>query len=230
MGNKRWVKILRTVGIVLMCLTAVFTIMGGVGTTCVAFNPSGFGGKFSNIAPFQWLYILFVIITLAFGVMGARAVILLTRFRSNAYRNAIIALTGGSIIGLIHMFVSRELRGSSMPVDMVTGINLITLVIFLIFRSTGLWKYIGDAKSNQTISTLTGGGLAAISSGALFLTIQFWMGPTHTIGGINYADVWHVLLQFVGWALLISGVFAIIKSMGVMYTRDKIDRLASTID
>jgi hypothetical protein len=49
-GNPWWGKTLRTIGIVLMSLTAAFTLMGGAGTTCVALNPAGFGGKFAGIA------------------------------------------------------------------------------------------------------------------------------------------------------------------------------------
>src|SRR4030065_993565 len=101
MGKKMWAKILRLVGIILMGLTAVFTIMGGVGTTCVAVNPTGFGGNFAGIAPYQWLYVMFVVVTLAFGVMGARAVLLLIHNRPNAYRYSVIALIGGAVVGVI---------------------------------------------------------------------------------------------------------------------------------
>jgi hypothetical protein len=51
MERKWWAKLLRVIGIILMGLTAVFTIMGGVGTTCVALNPTGYDGKFAGIAP-----------------------------------------------------------------------------------------------------------------------------------------------------------------------------------
>ena len=138
MSDHWWVKVLRVTGIVLMGITAVFTLMGGAGTSCVALSPTGFGGKFSGIAPYQWLYILFVVVTFAFGVMGARAVWLLIRNRSNSYRYAVIALVGGTIVGVIHMLVSRSLRGSSMPVDMVTYTNILTLVVFLILSPSRL--------------------------------------------------------------------------------------------
>lgn len=32
------------------------------------------------------------------------------------------------------------------------------------------------------------------------------MAPTHTIGGINYADVWHTTLTLIGLALILGGV------------------------
>jgi hypothetical protein len=216
MSDKWWAKLLRLMGIVLMGLTAVFTLMGGIGTTCVALNPTGFSGSFSGIAPFQWLYILFVIVTTAFGVMGIRAVVLLIRNRPNAYRYSLIALIGGSVVGLIHLFVSRSLRGSSMPVDMVTYINLLTLAVFLVYRIPGLWEHIGYGKPTQGNPANLAGGLASISMGTICLTIQYWMGATHTIDRVNYADAWHTPLQLVGWLMVISGIIALAWSVGLL--------------
>jgi hypothetical protein len=47
------------------------------------------------------------------------------------------------------------------------------------------------------------------ASGILVLTIQFLMAPTHTIGGVNYADVWHLTLSIIGGVLLLvsAGLF-----------------------
>ncbi len=131
MRNTWWAKTLRILGIVLMSLTAAFTLLGGAGTTCVALNPTGWEGKFAGIAPFQWLWILFVLVGLAAGVMGVRAVALLVRGRKNAYRYALIALLLGTGINLIHVFASRALRGASMPLDAVLYTNVLTLVVFL---------------------------------------------------------------------------------------------------
>ncbi len=230
MAEKRWAKGLRIAGIVLMGLTAVFTLMGGAGTSCVAFNPQGFGGGFSGIAPFQWLYILFVVVTFAFGVMGARAVLLLIRNRFNSYRYALIALIGGSIIGVIHMLVSRSLRGSSMPVDMVTYVNLFTLAIFLIFRFPGLWEQIGYGRPVQSNPAGMAGGMSAIVSGALCLTIQYWMGPTHTLGGVNYADVWHLAFQVIGWALVTAGVALLAWTEGILVHHQAYAQFASPLE
>ncbi len=84
MRNKWWAKVLRNVGIVFMSLTALFTLMGAAGTTCVALNPTGYEGEFAGIAPFQWLWILFVLVGIAAGIMGVRAVILLNKGMKNA--------------------------------------------------------------------------------------------------------------------------------------------------
>ena len=189
-----------------MSLTAAFTIMGGAGTSCVALNPTGFGEKFAPIARVQWLYILFVLVTLAIGIMGVRAVVLLVRGTKNAYRYALIALALGILVGGGHMAASRLLRGSSMPVDMVVYTTLLTLIVFLLFRIPGIWVGVDFAK---TATEKTGRQAAAIAlgaSGLLVLSIQFIMSPTHSIDGINYADVWHTSLTLVGTSLVLVGV------------------------
>jgi hypothetical protein len=206
--NKWWARLLRIVGIVFMSLTAFFTLMGGAGTSCVALNPTGFGDTFAPIAKFQWLYILFVLITVAIGIMGVRAVVLLVKGKKNAYRYSIIALLMGTVVGAIHMAFSRLLRGgSSMPVDMVVYTTVLTLFIFLLFRIPGVWQGLNYEKPES--EKKTGEQAAAIAlgvSGLLSLTIQFLMAPTHTIGGINYADVWHAALTLIGLVLILGGV------------------------
>ena len=140
MRNTWWAKLLRNVGIVLMSLTAAFTLMGGAGTTCVALNPTGYSGSFSRIAPFQWLWVLFVLFGIAIGIMGVRAVVLLVRGINNAYYASITALLLGIILNALHMFASRALRGASMPVDAVLYTNVLTLLVFLLFRTPGIWQ------------------------------------------------------------------------------------------
>ena len=214
MRNKWWAKTLRIIGIVFMSLTAAFTLMGGAGTTCVALNPTGFGGKFAGIAPFQWLWILFVLVGIAAGIMGVRAIVLLVKGTKNAYRYTLIALLLGTVINAIHMFASRALRGGSMPVDGVLYMNILTLVIFLLFRIPGIWQGVNFEKpaGGKQIGKQAA-SIALGTCGLLSLTIQFLMAPTHTIGGVNYSDVWHATLTVIGLALIGSGVAA------ALYTR-----------
>src|SRR4030042_6167245 len=228
--QKWWAKVLRMIGIILMGLTAVFTILGGLGTTCVALNPTGYDGKFAGIAPYQWLYLLFVVATFAFGVMGARATWLLIRNRSNAYRYSLIALLGGTIVGVIHVLVSRALRGGSMPVDMVTYFNILTLVVFLIFRIPPLWQEIGFEQPATSSTAGTAGGLASITCGVIALNIQYWMGPTHTIGGGNYVEIWHVQLQLMGWLLILVGLALFLHAAGVFSNKETSVEIAPVVE
>jgi hypothetical protein len=222
--NKAWAKLLRIVGIVLMSLTALFTLMGGAGTTCVALNPTGFGGKFSGVAPYQWLWILFVLVGLAAGIMGIRAVVLLVKGRKKAYRYALIALLIGTAINLIHLIASRALRGGSMPVDGVLYMNVLTLVIFLIFRIPGIWQGVNYEKPASDEKTgKNAAAIALIATGMLTLIIQFMMAPTHTINGVNYADVWHVALTLIGTVLVLGGILAVVRTSSAISRREALE-------
>lgn len=212
MRDAWWARTLRVLGIVLMSLTAAFTLLGGAGTTCVALNPTGWDGKFTAIAPFQWLWILFVLVGVAAGLFGVRVVIQLVRGRKNAYRDALIVLILGTVLNAVHVIASRALRGASMPVDAVLYTNLLTLIVFLLFRIPGLWQ--GVHYENPAGSEESGDYAAAISLavvGLLALSIQHLMASTHTIDGVNYAGVWHAWLVPLGISLLVSAL-AILRS------------------
>ena len=218
--NPWWGKALRVIGIVLMSLTAAFTLIGGIGTACVALDPTGFGGKFAGIAPFQWLYILFVIVTTAVGVWGARVVVRLARGNKGTYRRALLVLAAGIVVGSVHMAASRALRGGSMPVDMVTYTTVLTLVVFLLFRAPGVWQKTGfeggdaSAKKGQAAAAI-----ALAATGLLTLTVQFLMAPTHSIGGINYADVWHATLSVLGSAQLLAAGTMLVRQQSAPASR-----------
>ena len=198
---------MRFIGIMLMGITALFTIAGGLGTTCVALNPTGFGESMSKLAPIQWLYILFVIVTTVIGVMAARAVFLLVKGKPNSYRAAITALVLGIVIGVIHILVSRALRGNSMPVDAVVYTTVLTLAVFLLFRIPGVWQ--GVDYTNGSSEDNTGKLSAAITllvTGLLTLTVQYWAGPTHTWDGTNWAAAFLVTSTMLGLGQVLGGV------------------------
>ncbi len=207
MRNTWWAKSLRILGIVLMSLTAAFTLMGGAGTTCVALNPTGWEGKFDSLAPFQGLWILFVLVGIAAGILGVRAVVRLVRGRRNAYRDALVALIIGTAINLIHLFASRALRGASMPVDAVLYTNVLTLIVFLLFRLPPIWQGVNYEKpAGEKESGKHAAAISLALTGLLTLTIQFLMAPTHTIGGVNWADAWHTTLTLIGTGLILGGI------------------------
>jgi hypothetical protein len=204
-------KILRVIGIVLMGLTAVVTLMGGIGTSCVAID-AGRYDSMAGLADFQWLYVLYVLIGIVLGILGIRATWLLIKSRDGAYRQALIILILGLAIGGLHMFTSRSLRGSSMPVDFIVYITAITLAAFLLFRIPGIWKQINLSGREDDVTGL-GAGVTMIVAGVMILTVQFWAGPTHTLNGINYADVWHVQLAIAGWGALLAGSIILLRNI-----------------
>jgi hypothetical protein len=201
-------KLLRFVGIILMGLTAAFTIMGGAGTTCVALAAENYPSM-EALAPYKWLYLIFVIATVAIGVMMARATYLLVKRRHNAYRYTIISLVLGIIVGVIHMVVSRNLRGSSMPVDAVTYAAVLTLIVFLIFRIPAVWEKVDFTQAPRGDNE-TAGGAAAIATSLLAFSIQYLMASTHTFSGVNYGNAFQTSMSILSWGLVLGGIAMIV--------------------
>jgi hypothetical protein len=50
------------------------------------------------------------------------------------------------------------------------------------------------------------GGLAAIISGVLTLSVFFWAGPSHTYMGVNWVDLFGGLILSIGCLLTIGGL------------------------
>jgi hypothetical protein len=202
--NSFFAKFLRFIGIVLMGLTGGFTLLGGIGTSCAALFPTKYESM-TALAPFQWLYILFVLFGVALGVMGIRATVMLIKGMDKGYRDSLYILLAGSVIGFMHIMTSRALRGKSMPVDAVVYTTVFTLVIFLLFRIPFIWQGVNFEKGNSK-NNLPAGGAAAILLGIMTLTIQYTMGTTHTWGGVNYADAFNTSMMVIGVGLLLLGV------------------------
>ena len=204
-------KVLRFIGIAFMALTSLFTIMGGAGTSCVALAAENYDSMLA-IVPYKWLYVIFVITTITAGVLMARATLMLVKRNPNAYRATIISLVAGILVGLIHMVVSRSLRGSSMPVDAVVYTTILTLIVFMLFRIPGVWAKVDFSKATKGENE-TAGGAAAIVSGLFALTIQYWMASTHTMNdGINYGDAFHTSMTILGGVFVIGGISLILMT------------------
>ena len=218
--NSGFAKFLRFIGIVLMALTGGFTLLGGVGTTCAALAPTNYDSM-AALAPFQWLYILFVLIGVALGVMGIRATIMLVKGVDKAYTDALVALVTGVVVGFIHIAMSRSLRGSSMPVDAVVYTTVFTLVIFLLFKIPTIWQGVdfAKAKANQNKPAA---GASAILLGILTLTSHFTRGATHTWDGVNYADAFNASLTAIGAILLLLGSAFLIPTQTLKRTQRKV--------
>ena len=115
-----------------------------------------------------------------------------------------MVLIAGTVIGIIHIFASRSLRGKSMPVDAVVYTTVLTLVIFLLFKIPGIWNGVDFNKAGRN-SGIPAAGAAAILLGIMTLTIQYSMASTHTWDGINYADAFSTSMTLAGSALLLIG-------------------------
>jgi hypothetical protein len=210
-SNGFFAKLLRFVGIVLMALTGGFTLLGGIGTTCAALAPTKYDSM-KGLAPFQWLYILFVLLGIAIGVWGIWATVKLVRGLPDSYKMSLQALIAGVLVGGLHIYMSRMLRGKSMPVDAVVYTTVLTLIVFLLFKIPTIWQGVDFTKAKSGEGKKAGGA-AAIVVGLFTLTIQYTMGSTHTWGGVNYADAFNTSMTVIGIGLLLlgAGVFVSLR-------------------
>ncbi len=202
-SNSFFAKFLRLIGIVMMAITGGFTLLGGIGTTCAALAPAKYESM-AKLAPFQWLYILFVLTGIAIGVLGVWATVKLVRGAPDSYLMSIKTLAAGLVVGGFHIYVSRMLRGKSMPVDAVVYTTIFTLAIFLLFKIPAIWQGVDFTKAKASDNTKAG-GTAAIVMGLFTITIQYTMGSTHTWGGVNYADAFNTSMTMIGIGLLLLG-------------------------
>jgi len=200
-------KILRIAGIILLGLTAMFNLLGGIGSTCISFAGAKFAAESESMAkllPYAWLYQLFVVFTIPAALYAAYATIQVVRNRPGAYRKALLAILACLILAAIQMTASHLLRGKSQPNDMRVYISLLALIVFLIFRLPGMWQQTGFGQPGGDGNGIAA-GLAMFLAGVMVLTVPQWAAPTHTFSsGINYADAWHTQLTWLG-ALLVGG-------------------------
>ncbi len=214
-------KLLRFIGIVLMALTGGFTLLGGIGTTCAALAPAKYDSM-KALAPFQWLYILFVLTGIAIGVWGIWATVKLARGLPDSYKMSLQALVAGVLVGGFHIYISRMLRGKSMPVDAVVYTTLFTLIVFLLFKIPPIWQGVDFTKAKAGEGKKSGGA-AAIAVGLFTLTIQYTMGFTHTWGGVNYADAFNTSMKVIGIGLLLLGLGFFVRLAKVWESANRIE-------
>jgi len=205
-------KILRILAVILLGLTAVFHLLGGMGTTCVALGAEKYDSM-AGLVDYKWLYVLFVILGIIIGILGIRAAIHLARSKANAYRESIIVLVIGLLVTGVHMAASEILRGSSAPASMRVYLNLLTLIYFLLLLIPPIWQRVGWGVPSGQSSDEAGAGIAAILAGITVLTVHLWAGPTHTWNGVNFADVWHTPMTVAGWLLIVVGVALVTRSI-----------------
>jgi heme/copper-type cytochrome/quinol oxidase subunit 3 len=215
-------KALRVLAVVLLALTALMNILGGVGTTCAAFLTERFP-SLAGLVDYRWLYQLLVVVTLALGVAGVWATIVLARGRRGAYRQALIVLGAGVLIGGVHVAASLALRGKAVPADMKLYANLFTLLVFLLLGLPGLRQRVGFDRAGGPAARATG-GLAAIAAGALVLTVTLWAGPSHSIEGVNWTHVLRTPLLATGGGLLAGGGAWMLWSLALRQDGARADR------
>jgi len=203
-------KIIRILAIIFLGMTAAMNLLGGIGTTCAAFSDNvGYRMAFKELMDYRWLYQILVVTTILVGLAGIWGLIRLVRGSPNVYRDILIILVVGCILAGIHYYASMTLRGKAAPANVKFYINILTLIVFLVFKLPGLREKVNFSSPGGKNETDTAGGITAIMAGTLMLTVFHWAGPSHTYFQQNWTYVFYVPLVVVGTALTLWGVLLI---------------------
>lgn len=213
-------RILRGIAIALFALTAVFTLLGGFGTSCVAFKAENFGPRMAALIPVKPIFQVLVVISIAAAIFGIYTTVMLIRSKKNGYTYSLIFLLVGLIASGIQFYYSATLRGSTAPNNVRLYLTGLTLLVFLVLRIPGIWQKSGlDVNGNGGSGMKPVAGASLFLTGLLTLTTPLWGAPTHVIDGFNTVNV---LL----WPLLLAGALQIATSLwllrqGILLVRRK---------
>lgn len=207
-------------------LTATMNLLGGTGTVCAAFLTKQYPPMWA-LYDYRLLYQILMITTIATGIAGIWALMGLVRRKENGFRNALIILAIGAVLGGVHVAASLILRGKAVPANVKLYLNIITLVLFLILRLPGVWEKINfNGPADKGENSLSG-GLAAIISGGITLSTFIWAGPSHTYQGVNWVLVLDKLLVEFGLLLLIGGIGLIIHWLLLVHHSERTSPIES---
>ena len=190
-----------------MGLTVTFTLLGGVGTTCVALGAENYESMVGLI-PYKPLYQVLVVISLAAGVWGIPVTVSLARGRLRAYWHALIVLFVGTVSVAIQVVVSQVVRGSAAPANVRLYVTVFTLVVFLLLRLPPVWGRLdlGQSAKGEGGGAVVG-GMALFACGLVTFMTPYWAGLTHTTaGGANWVDVLEVPLSAAGGGVTLLGL------------------------
>ena len=218
-------KVFRVIAIIFIGLTAAMNLLGGAGTSCAAFSNSvAYRLAFRDLLDYRWLYQGLVITTVIIGLVGIWATIKLVRGGPSVYRNALIVLVIGSILGGIQYYASLTLRGAAAPANMKFYINAITLIYFLILGIPSIREKVDfSSMGNDKAEKAAVSGMAAILAGTVILTVFTWAGPSHTFSGENWVYVFYTPLMVSGTLLVISGIASLLWSAREVFHQEVVE-------
>jgi len=208
--NDKQSQALRTAAIVLAGMTAAMNVLGGIGTSCAAFFTRDFPPMWA-LYDYRWLYQALVVTTTLLGIAGVWATIGLSRGNKNAFRNTLILLVIGTVLGGIQMYASLALRGKALPANVKFYINALTLVVFLVYRLPVIRDRVDFSKSVDGADRTTAGGLAAIVAACIVLSTAAWAGPSHTFQGENWVHLLQTPLNVLGAILALVGLGLLVR-------------------
>ncbi len=212
----RRAKIFWIIAIVALGLTTAMNLFGGVGTVCAAFFTEDFP-PLRTLLYHKWLYQRLMLITILIGLAGAWSTFALFRGGKHVYRNALVVLLMGTLIGDLHVTASLELRGKIVPANVKLYINLFTLILFLVIRLPTIGGRISFSSPGGKSEAMAAGSMAAMVVSITMLTINVWTGSSHVYEGANWIDVLQIPLTLGGVAFLLGGLGVFTRSLMAIF-------------
>lgn len=198
---------LRVITIIVLSLTAAMTLLGGAGTSCIAFNPEAFGPKWAGFIAIKPIFQTLVVVSIAAALYGIYSIVRLAKNRGGAYSAVLAFLIVGLLTSAVQYYYSFTLRnGSTAPNNMRLYLTLLAMVLFLLLKLPGVWLRSGFG-GNPVDGGSGGlaGGVSLFLTGLVTITTPLWAGPTHMLGDFNTVNVllWPLLTG--GAALMLAG-------------------------
>jgi len=215
-----WGKFVRGGTIVILSLAAVFTLLGGIGTSCVAFFAEKFGLSMAPLIPVKPIFQVLVVLSVAAAIFGIVSIVRLARGKPGSYKAVLAFLVIGAATSGIQFYYSLTLRGKTAPNNMRLYMTLIALAVFLILRLPGIWNKIKFERGGSGNITPGATGAVFLLTGLLIMTTPLWAMPTHVINGYNTAAelLWPLLL--VGAACAAIGSVLLARPAAVRLIRN----------
>jgi hypothetical protein len=139
------------------------------------------------------------------GIAGAWATYALAKGKEEAFRNGLIILVIGTVLGAVQFIASMQLRGEATPANVKFLVNALTLIVFLVIRIPSIWQHVDFSAQDDQIDGATAGGFAAIVAGLIVFSVPTWAGSSHTYQGTNWVLVLQRPLEITSLILLIGG-------------------------
>ncbi len=209
--------------LVLMAATTAMTLLGAVGTSCLAFNGNLYGPAFKWIVPYMPTYQMIVYISLVAGVAATLVCYAIVRGDRWFYLGGLVTLlvAGGAVA--VQMYYTSYLRDipfmNAAPANVRFIITVITLIAFVLVRIPTVWNKSGLGMPTNKPGSPTGAlGIALGAAGLLIVSTPVWAGPTHMLDGYN-------LVNTLELPLTVDGIGLLVASASLLLFRKQVDAL-----
>ena len=194
---------------VLLGLTAVFAILSGIGTSCVAWGAANYE-PFASLAPYGWLFQSLVFVNVLVGGAGVAEALLLVRRRRTPHTRSLALLMIFLATAVVQMYYSSSLREVSFFATPPTNIRFIftsaVMVYFLVLRAAYRQASAVVPVPGFGASQRGAFGAFLLTAGTAIVTTPVWAGAGHMIDGYNFTDILLLPLSLTGGILIVGGV------------------------